>query len=348
VTSAVPGELHFYTIQISPLILLGQDFDYTFSGYSRVTCVRLKTARIRRTTTNWFFYNVHVVPQNKKQTPAFGAVWKVPASHSRCGKRIGLSHAARRLFLVRALIPRPFDFQATSENRRHCPSGGAVRLEPVSPRPIVSSPFTFPTLIWDGRSLVELCHHGKSASDQYRLQFFYRPSRQHRHRLARKVDGAPLPGITNVFCRRAEMFGTTVTPKAPIFPAHHSLVHGTNASSHSTRATRLSLPCRLGATDRADFCDRSRGLAVSAANFTSKLRLPRISSISFFRWKDQSCRDRRCGASYTIYGATKFGKTPQWVALLITNPGAFAVHVHRHEHFTPALLSVRIPDDLCR
>jgi len=79
----------FIPIQISPTDFYGSRLRITlFQVIAAVTCVRLKTARIRRTTTNWFFTCPTSCRKNQNNNAGVGAVWKVPAVTRACGKRI--------------------------------------------------------------------------------------------------------------------------------------------------------------------------------------------------------------------------------------------------------------------
>ena len=138
--------------------------------------------------------------------------------------------------------------------------------------------------------------------------------------LRAKVDGAPLPGITNIFPASGSV-GSSVTVKGTNFSGASSVwFNGTNASFTLNASNQIVATVPAGATTGPVSVIAPGGLATSAGNFTvTAPTLPGIQSTYFAGGQFSLVVTGAVATSYTISATTNLFN-PQWVSLLTTNP----------------------------
>jgi endonuclease G len=137
-----------------------------------------------------------------------------------------------------------------------------------------------------------------------------------------KVDGSPVPGITNVSPASGSV-GSSVVIKGPNF-AGASVVwfNGTNAAFVLNSGSQITATVPANASTGPVSVIAPGGLAVSAVSFTViPASKPGFQSISFAGGNMSLTITGVVAASYTIMVVTNLADT-NWVTLLTTNPAA--------------------------
>jgi len=137
-----------------------------------------------------------------------------------------------------------------------------------------------------------------------------------------KVDGSPVPGITNVSPTSGSV-GSSVVIKGTNF-AGASVVwfNGTNVAFTLNSSNQITATVPAGATTGPVSVIAPGGLAVSTGNFTvTPAGKPGFQSINFAGGNVSLTITGAVAASYTIMAVTNLANT-NWVTLLTTNPAA--------------------------
>jgi hypothetical protein len=134
-----------------------------------------------------------------------------------------------------------------------------------------------------------------------------------------KVDGSPVPGITNVSPTSGSV-GSSVVIKGTNF-AGASVVwfNGTNAAFTLNSSNQITATVPTGATTGPVSVIAPGGLATSAGNFTvASAGNPGFQSVSFAGENVSLTITGAVAASYTITASTNLANT-NWVTLFTTN-----------------------------
>ena len=139
-----------------------------------------------------------------------------------------------------------------------------------------------------------------------------------------KVDGSPVPGITNVSLTSGSV-GTSVVIKGTNF-AGASVVwfNGTNAAFTLNSSNQITAAVPTGATTGPVSVIAPGGLATSAGNFTvsNPAIAPSFSSLMFTNNQFQFTVNGTAGTNYVVQVTTNLA-APDWIPLL-TNAAPFS------------------------
>ena len=133
-----------------------------------------------------------------------------------------------------------------------------------------------------------------------------------------KVDGSPVPGITN-FSPASGVAGSSVVIKGTNF-AGASVVwfNGANATFTLDSSNQITATVPTGATTGPVSVIAPGGLATSVAVFTVLEGRPDLQSVGFTNGNFSFVISGPTNGTYTIQAATNL-MNPQWSALLVTN-----------------------------
>ena len=137
-----------------------------------------------------------------------------------------------------------------------------------------------------------------------------------------KVDGSPVPGITN-FSPTSGNVGSSVVIKGTNFSGASVVwFNGTNAAFTLNSSSQITATVPADATTGPVSVIAPGGLATSAANFTvTQEGKPGFQSISFAGGNASLTITGAVATSYTLMAVTNVTDT-NWVTLLTTNPAA--------------------------
>jgi endonuclease G len=137
-----------------------------------------------------------------------------------------------------------------------------------------------------------------------------------------KVDGSPVPGITNVSPASGNVGSSVVIKGTNFNGASVVWFNGTNATFTLNSGSQITATVPANAATGPVSVIAPGGLAVSAGNFTvTAASKPGFQSISFAGGNMSLTITGAVAASYTIMVVTNLADT-NWVTLLTTNPAA--------------------------
>jgi endonuclease G len=133
-----------------------------------------------------------------------------------------------------------------------------------------------------------------------------------------KVDGSPVPGITNVSPTSGSMGSSVVIKGTNFTGASVVWFNGTNAAFTLNSSSQITATVPTGATTGPVSVIAPGGLATSAANFTVANGKPGIQSFGFIAGKFSLTVTGAVATSYTVSAATNL-INPQWIPIFTTN-----------------------------
>ena len=137
-----------------------------------------------------------------------------------------------------------------------------------------------------------------------------------------KVDGSPVPGITNVSPASGSVGSSVVIKGTNFTGASVVWFNGTNAAFTLNSGSQITATVPTGATTGPVSVIAPGGLAVSAGNFTvTPAGKPGFQTVSFAGGNVSLTITGAVATSYTIMAVTNLANT-NWVTLLTTNPAA--------------------------
>ena len=136
-----------------------------------------------------------------------------------------------------------------------------------------------------------------------------------------KVDGSPVPGVTNI-SPTSGITGSSVVIKGTNFAGVSAVwFNGTNTTFTLDSGNQITAVVPTGATTGPVSVITPGGLATSAAIFTVLEGRPDIQSVGFANGNFSFLISGPTNGTYTVQAATNLAN-PQWSALFVTNAPA--------------------------